>query len=175
MSKTKKILYGIGGYVVCVLIYFAFFNKKEVVTPATQNTVSAAPDNSATTNKIVSNTHTCDICRKEFSGAGYCEGDDGNFRPCTDADNTMPYLCSYECAMQKKQRINNAWEKVDKKVEEYNDNNSDDYYSREREKMRKQGYTQGEIDQMRDPNQGDPEIKESAKKVFDAIKKQQQQ
>ena len=41
--------------------------------------------------------------------------------------------------------------------------------------MRRQGYTQGEINQMRDPNEGDPELIESSKKVFDAIRNEVRQ
>jgi hypothetical protein len=33
------------------------------------------------------------------------EGSDGNWRPCTDADNIMPYICSYGCAAMKKKQI----------------------------------------------------------------------
>lgn len=38
--------------------------------------------------------------------------------------------------------------------------------------LRRKGYTEGEINQTRDPNLGDPEIKASSKKVFDAIERQ---
>jgi hypothetical protein len=66
----------------------------------------------------IEDKYTCDVCGKEFTGNGYCEGDDGNWRPCIDEDNTLPYICSYQCALTKKRRIEDAWNKVDEKINE---------------------------------------------------------
>lgn len=132
--------------------------------------------NSANTNidnsKQESDLFSCEICGRKFTGKGYCEGDDGIWRQCEE-----PYqgqICSPECGRRATGQFNKAASDLinSSNQNQMNNNNSDDYYERKREQMRRQGYTEGEINEMRDPNNGDPEIKESAKKVFDAIREQ---
>lgn len=109
---------------------------------------------------------TCTICGTKFSGNGYEEVSSGVWSPCDSHSFSM--ICSENCGLKHTDKMNGIINSLPDK------NSNEDYFSKERAKMRRQGYTEGEINQMRDPNQGDPEIKESAKRVFDAIKKQNQ-
>jgi hypothetical protein len=192
LFSTKNIIW-------CVLLLICYYGFKgffEDKKTEKQSTTKNESKNKETTNENSVSKYSCEICRKEFSDDGYCQDENGNWRPCVDADNTMPYICTYQCAMVKKRKIDDAWDKANEKVDEYIQNNnssqacqfcdgtgvekSNNIMSNEygrvcpvcNGKGVMSGYTREEMNQMRDPNNGDPEIKESAKRVFDALKKQ---
>lgn len=94
MSKTKKIFYWVGGYIVCVLIYFAFFNKKEDISPATQNTVITAPDKSATSTSDKTATEQPKAKKYVFSNGKAVEVDEtADEITCSKCNGTGIYTC----------------------------------------------------------------------------------
>lgn len=166
LSKTAKIV-GVLGIMGLFLLGTLLLVKPSPSTPTTDSIVpepATIQENNANNTNQESQT-ICSICGRKFTGRGYTEVSNGVWEP--SDSQTYSQICSVSCGLKHTAKMNGLINSIPDKVE-----GSDDYFSRERARMKKQGYTEGEINQMRDPNLGDPEIKESAKRVFDAIKKQ---
>ncbi len=164
LSFTAKII-GVLGIVGLLLLPFLLI-KKQSAPQSINNSPAVEPVKDANTNQKVEQSQTiCSICGNRFSGNGYEEASNGVWRPCDS--HTFSMICSESCGLKHTAKMNGIINSLPNKSD-----NGEDYFSRERARMKRQGYTEGEINQMRDPNLGDPEIKESAKRVFDAIKRQ---
>lgn len=113
---------------------------------------------------------TCNVCGRKIIGNGYCHSDDDSWKPCEEPNQGL--ICSPECGRKANAQFEKAANDL---INNSNQNQSESYFERKREQMRRQGYTEGEINQMRDPREGDPELMESSRKVFDAIKNEVRQ
>lgn len=116
-SEFVSIIISVILVVILISIFSKDNNKSSVTTPTSTSNSSSTNINNSQSQEP---SYKCKICGTTINGKGYCEDGQGNWRPCIDADNTMPYICSYTCAMRKKQRIDDAFKKVEDKVNNLN-------------------------------------------------------
>lgn len=117
-KKELKALVAVAAFLIICFAVPYLVKTTSVSTNSNNNnnnnsTQISTPNNTenSTTNNTQAFTYRCEICGSIINDRGYCEDASGNWRPCTEQDNTTPHICSYQCAMAKKQKIDNAWNK----------------------------------------------------------------